>query len=176
MPEGPQVELLYLSLITFLPHSLYYLIKYKPSSFSSTNTYSQLIIVCTIYLPPNDHIEQYDLNNLTMQLPSPFVKEIPRGWQTLYRDQVPQVDNWPQTYNPTQPSPFVCLVTLIVHNPLWRSPDINPRRQVIEDFIMNNCLCILKNGKNTYFHEPFKTFYAIACLPTYAFSATRTTH
>ena len=33
----------------------------------------QLITVCTIYLPPNDNFHQHDLNNLIMQLPTPFI-------------------------------------------------------------------------------------------------------
>ena len=55
------------------------------------------------------------------------------------------------------------------HNPLWASPDINPRGQIIENFITDNCLCILSNGDNKYFHEPSKIFHAIdfaICPPT----------
>ena len=33
----------------------------------------QLITVCTIYLPPNYFLQQRDLNNLIMQLPTTFV-------------------------------------------------------------------------------------------------------
>ena len=87
----------------------------------------QLITVCTIYLPPNDNIQQHDLNNLISQLPTPFI----------------------------------ILGDFNAHNPLWGSPDANSRGQLIEDFIMDNCLCILNNGDNTYFHEPTKTFHAI---------------
>ena len=47
------------------------------------------------------------------------------------------------------------------HISLWGSPDTNPRGQIIEDFITNNCLCILNNGDNTYFCEPSRIFHAI---------------
>ena len=33
----------------------------------------QLDTICNIYLSPNDALSQYDLNNIIMQLPSPFV-------------------------------------------------------------------------------------------------------
>ena len=87
----------------------------------------QLITVCTIYLPPNYFLQQHDLNNLIMQLPTPFI----------------------------------ILGDFNAHNPLWGSPDTNHRGQIIDDFIINNCLCILNNGDNTYFHEPSRTFHAI---------------
>ena len=59
------------------------------------------------------------------------------------------------------PTPFLILGDFNAHNPLWRSPDINPRGHTIEDFITDNCLCILNNGDSTYFHEPSRTFHAI---------------
>ena len=92
----------------------------------------QLITVCTIYLPPNDTLQQQDLNNLIMQLPSPFL----------------------------------ILGDFNAHSPLWGSPDTNTRGQIIEDFIASNCLCILNNGENTYFHEPSRTCH----LLTYSFT------
>ena len=64
----------------------------------------QLITVCTIYLPPNNSIQLHDLNNLIMQLPSPFI----------------------------------ILGDFNAHNPLWGSPDVNTRGQLIEDFITGN--------------------------------------
>ena len=33
----------------------------------------QLITICTIYLPPNDALCKSELNNITMQLPTPFL-------------------------------------------------------------------------------------------------------
>ena len=87
----------------------------------------QLITVCSIYLPPNDILQQSDLNNFVMQLSSPFL----------------------------------LLGDFNAHSPLWRSPNINSRGQIIEDFITNNCLCIFNNGENTHFHEPSNTFHAI---------------
>ena len=94
----------------------------------------QLITVCTIYLPPNYLLQHHNLNDLIMQLPTPFI----------------------------------ILGDFNAHNPLWGSPDINHRGEIIEDFIMGNCLCILNNGDNTYFHEPSRTFHAIdliTCSP-----------
>ena len=84
----------------------------------------QLITVCTIYLPPNYLLQQHELNNLIMQLPTPFV----------------------------------ILGDFNAHSPFWGRPDTNHRGQIIEDFITENCLCIVNNGDNTYFHEPSKAF------------------
>ncbi|GBO16985.1 hypothetical protein AVEN_48016-1 [Araneus ventricosus] len=54
-----------------------------PSSLLTLNTPFQaiaaqifthkLITVCSLYLPPNTHIDQTNLNNLMLQLPEPFV-------------------------------------------------------------------------------------------------------
>ena len=52
------------------------------------------------------------------------------------------------------PTPFLLLGDFNAHNPLWGNPDINTRDQLIEDFITNNCLYVLNNGDNTFFHEP----------------------
>ena len=68
------------------------------------------------------------------------------------------------------PVSFVILGDFNAHNYLWGSPDINHRRYIIGDFIINNNLCLLNNRDNTYFHEPSKTFHVIdlgVCTPTF---------
>ena len=109
----------------------------------------QLIATCTIYLQPNYLLQQHDLNDLTVQLPIPFI----------------------------------ILGDFNAHNPLWGSPDTNHRGQIIEDFIAGNCLCILNNGDNTYFHEPSRTFHAIDLIicspiifPYFIFSVSNDLH
>ncbi|GBN43114.1 hypothetical protein AVEN_100032-1 [Araneus ventricosus] len=34
---------------------------------------NSLVTVCSLYLPPNEHVSRTDLNNLISQLPSPFI-------------------------------------------------------------------------------------------------------
>lgn len=45
------------------------------------------------------------------------------------------------------------------HNPLWGSKDLNSHGKLVEDFINNNCLCILNNGEYINFHEPSEKKY-----------------
>ncbi|XP_055931918.1 uncharacterized protein LOC129962202 [Argiope bruennichi] len=47
------------------------------------------------------------------------------------------------------------------HSTLWGSNSTNSRGQQIEQFISNNCLCLLNNDEKTYFHEPTRTFHSL---------------
>ncbi|GBM36072.1 hypothetical protein AVEN_221236-1 [Araneus ventricosus] len=50
------------------------LLKVHPSEDDmSTSEIQSLVTICSLYLPPCQHISQTDLNNLICQLPSPFI-------------------------------------------------------------------------------------------------------
>ncbi|KFM68908.1 hypothetical protein X975_14817, partial [Stegodyphus mimosarum] len=59
------------------------------------------------------------------------------------------------------PPPFILIGDLNGHNPLWGSADINSRGRQIEKMIDDHAICILNDGKNTYFHQPTKSFHAL---------------
>ncbi|XP_035211813.1 DNA polymerase kappa-like [Stegodyphus dumicola] len=94
-----------------------------------------LVSVCSVYLPPNVHIDQRDLDSLIEQLPEPFV----------------------------------IIGDFNGHSLLWGNKDTNPRGRQIEIMIEDHSLCLLNNGKVTYFYEPTKTFHALdlaICSPS----------
>lgn len=67
------------------------------------------------------------------------------------------------------PKPFLIIGDFNGHNPLWGSPDSNPRGHQIGKLINDYNLCILNNGENTHFHAGSKTFHAIdlaICTPS----------
>ncbi|GBO25232.1 hypothetical protein AVEN_124650-1 [Araneus ventricosus] len=67
------------------------------------------------------------------------------------------------------PTPFILLGDLNGHSTLLGSDVTNSRGRQIEQFISNNCLCLLNNDEKTYFHEPTRTFHSLdlaICSPT----------
>ncbi|GBM26167.1 Retrovirus-related Pol polyprotein from transposon TNT 1-94 [Araneus ventricosus] len=67
------------------------------------------------------------------------------------------------------PTPFLLLDDFNGHSALWDSDVTNSRGRQIEQFISNNCLCLLNNNEKTYFHEPTRTFHSLdlaICSPT----------
>ncbi|GBN35890.1 putative RNA-directed DNA polymerase from transposon X-element, partial [Araneus ventricosus] len=67
------------------------------------------------------------------------------------------------------PTPFLLLGDFNGHSALWGSDVTNKRGRQIEQFISNNCLCLLNNNEKTYFHEPTRTFHSLdlaICSPT----------
>ncbi|GBN33068.1 hypothetical protein AVEN_7606-1 [Araneus ventricosus] len=59
------------------------------------------------------------------------------------------------------PTPFILLGDFNGHSTLLGSDSINSRGQQIEQFISDNCLCLLNNDETTYFHEPTRTFHSL---------------
>ncbi|GBN57650.1 putative RNA-directed DNA polymerase from transposon X-element, partial [Araneus ventricosus] len=59
------------------------------------------------------------------------------------------------------PTPFILLGDFNGHITLWGSDSTNSRGQQIEQFISDNCLCLLNNDETTYFHEPTRTFHSL---------------
>ncbi|GBL63002.1 hypothetical protein AVEN_119183-1, partial [Araneus ventricosus] len=59
------------------------------------------------------------------------------------------------------PTPFILLGDFNGHSTLWGSDSTNSRGQQIEQFISDNCLCLLNNDETTYFHEPTRTFHSL---------------
>ncbi|GBM65107.1 hypothetical protein AVEN_262596-1 [Araneus ventricosus] len=67
------------------------------------------------------------------------------------------------------PAPFLLLGDFNGHSALWGSDVTNSRGRQIEQFISNNCLCLLNNNEKTYFHESTCTFHSLdlaICSPT----------
>ncbi|GBM26165.1 hypothetical protein AVEN_196991-1 [Araneus ventricosus] len=44
---------------------------------------------------------------------------------------------------------------------MWGLDSTNSRGRQIEQFISDNCLCLLNNKEKTYFHEPTRTFHSL---------------
>lgn len=66
------------------------------------------------------------------------------------------------------PKPFILLGDFNAHNTMWGSSANNGRGNTIENFILNNNLCLLNNGSHTYLHPGSGTFSAISlslCVP-----------
>ncbi|GBM53583.1 RNA-directed DNA polymerase from mobile element jockey [Araneus ventricosus] len=59
------------------------------------------------------------------------------------------------------PKPFLLLGDFNGHSALWGSDNTNSRGRQIEQFISNNCLCLLNNDEKTYFHEPTRSFHSL---------------
>ncbi|GBO29232.1 putative RNA-directed DNA polymerase from transposon X-element [Araneus ventricosus] len=59
------------------------------------------------------------------------------------------------------PAPFILLGDFNGHSTLWGSDSTNSRGRQIEQFISDNCLCLLNNDEKTYFHEPTRTFHSL---------------
>ncbi|GBM14721.1 hypothetical protein AVEN_130589-1, partial [Araneus ventricosus] len=59
------------------------------------------------------------------------------------------------------PKPFLLLGDFNGHSALWGSDSTNSRGRQIEQFISNNCLCLLNNDEKTYFHEPTRSFHSL---------------
>ncbi|GBN68116.1 hypothetical protein AVEN_224631-1 [Araneus ventricosus] len=59
------------------------------------------------------------------------------------------------------PKPFLLLGDFIGHSSSLGSDSINSLRRQIEQFISNNCLCLLNNDEKTYFHEPTRSFHSL---------------
>ncbi|GBM12996.1 putative RNA-directed DNA polymerase from transposon X-element [Araneus ventricosus] len=59
------------------------------------------------------------------------------------------------------PKPFLLLGDFNGHSTLWGSDSTNSRGRQIEQFISNNCLCLLNNDEKTYFHEPTRSFHSL---------------
>ncbi|GBO43777.1 putative RNA-directed DNA polymerase from transposon X-element, partial [Araneus ventricosus] len=59
------------------------------------------------------------------------------------------------------PKPFLLLGDFNGHSTLWGSGSTNSRGRQIEQFISDNCLCLLNNEEKTYFHEPSRTFHSL---------------
>ncbi|GBN02577.1 putative RNA-directed DNA polymerase from transposon X-element [Araneus ventricosus] len=59
------------------------------------------------------------------------------------------------------PKPFLLLGDFNGHSTLWGSDSTNSRGRQIEQFISNNCLCLLYNDEKTYFHEPTRSFHSL---------------
>lgn len=59
------------------------------------------------------------------------------------------------------PTPLLIFGDFNAHSSIWGSRDTNPRGRMIENFIADNCLCLLNNGDHTYFHEPSKTYHTL---------------
>ena len=74
------------------------------------------ITVCSIYLPQDKTFTKNDLENLTNQLPKPFI---------LTGD-----------FNS--------------HNSLWFNKKTDPEGKIVEQFILENNICLLDQNKNTF--------------------------
>ena len=83
------------------------------------------ITICSIYIPPNKRINQNDLENLSLQLPQPYI---------------------------------ICGDG---HNELWGCSDTNDRGKILDNFIMENNLCLLNSNQHTYLHPGSGSFIAI---------------
>ncbi|KAF8768289.1 hypothetical protein HNY73_021128 [Argiope bruennichi] len=59
------------------------------------------------------------------------------------------------------PKPFIIFGDFNGHSTLWGSDSTNSRGRQIEQFITNNCICLLNNKEKTYFHEPTRSFHTI---------------
>ncbi|GBN22704.1 hypothetical protein AVEN_68040-1 [Araneus ventricosus] len=55
------------------------------------------------------------------------------------------------------PAPFLLIGDFNGHSTLWGSDCTNSRGRQIEQFISDNCICLLNNDEKTYFHEPTRT-------------------
>ena len=47
------------------------------------------------------------------------------------------------------------------HSKVWGCSDTNNRREIIEDVIAENDLCLLNENQPTYLHPPTGNYYAI---------------
>ncbi|GBO21672.1 hypothetical protein AVEN_215020-1 [Araneus ventricosus] len=59
------------------------------------------------------------------------------------------------------PAPFILLGDFNGHSTLWGSESTNTLGRQIEQFISDNCICLLNNDEKTYFHEPTRTFHSL---------------
>ena len=67
------------------------------------------------------------------------------------------------------PTPYLLLGDFNGHSTWWGSDDTNSRGRQIEQFITDNCLCLLNTDEKTYFHEPTRTFHSVdlaICSPS----------
>ena len=67
------------------------------------------------------------------------------------------------------PTPYLLLGDFNGHSTWWGSDDTNSRGRQIEQFISDNCLCLLNTDEKTYFHEPTRTFHSLdlaICSPS----------
>ncbi|GBO35392.1 hypothetical protein AVEN_76435-1, partial [Araneus ventricosus] len=67
------------------------------------------------------------------------------------------------------PAPFLLIGYFNGHSTLWSSDCTNSRGRQIEQFISDNCLCLLNENEKTYFHEPTRTFHSLGlaiCSPS----------
>ncbi|GBM25051.1 hypothetical protein AVEN_96641-1 [Araneus ventricosus] len=61
----------------------------------------------------------------------------------------------------TLPAPFLLIGDFNGHNTLWGLGSTNSRGRQLEQFISDNCLCLLNNDEKTFFHEPTRTFHTL---------------
>jgi ribonuclease HI len=59
------------------------------------------------------------------------------------------------------PQPFILLGDFNGHNPLWGSPSINQRGNLIEQLITDHNLCLFNKEEITHFHFPSRTYHSL---------------
>ena len=59
------------------------------------------------------------------------------------------------------PSPYILVDDFNGHNILWGCKDINPKGNIIEDFIIKNDLCLMNDNSYTYLHPATGLFSSL---------------
>jgi ribonuclease HI len=59
------------------------------------------------------------------------------------------------------PSPFIIVGDFNGHSSLWGSSNTNPRRNQIEQLLIDHDLCILNTNEITYLHQPTRTYHSL---------------